>query len=164
MSVKFSELPTAPSINSDAIVAISQDNGGAETSYQALVSDIVGGGTSGIHVTLWNGCWTGGLRPNGDINWTKEGNIVTLRFPNVLRSANASTTANMVSLLPSDIRPAAQIFMPFIVYTTNPVRAYGGIRLDADGNITVFREITGASFSSGFNAGFLNQSLSYSVV
>ena len=158
MSVKFSELPAAPSVNSDAIVAISQDNGGAETSYKTLVSNITGLTIeSGTHNTTWSGAWSPAQTNN--IIWKKIGPIVFLFFPFLNVIASASTTLTMDTVLPPNLRPFT--FQNLNMSVLNNSRRTGLCTMFTAGGITIAGTDGGANFTSGANCGFDNSTVFY---
>ena len=163
MSVKFSGLPVAPSINSDAEIALYQDNESmVNTSYRTLVSNISGATpTTGTHTTTWGGCFT--ALPSGNVLYTIIGDTVSLILPNFQQIATATSAATMTTPLPVELRPSVFLYIPCIALSTAPARTMSELTIDTSGNISVFRTLQGGTFTSGTTAGFPRQPITYRV-
>ena len=163
MSVKFSGLPVAPSINSDAEIAFYQENESmVNTSYRTLVSNISGATpTTGTHTTTWGGCFT--ALPSGNVEYTIIGDTVTLILPNFRQLATATSAATMTTPLPVELRPSVFIYVPCIALSSAPARQISELTISTTGNITVYRTFPGATFVNATTAGFPRQPISYKV-
>lgn len=113
--------------------------------------------TSGTHNTTWSGAYSPARTNN--VSWTKVGTMVTLFFPFLSATADATTTLNMETLLPVELRPTRN-FNTLMGIIHNG-RIVGALSVLTTGGITVYGNAAAGNFDTGQSAGFDNQPVTY---
>jgi len=117
---------------------------------------------SGIHETTWSGVWAS--PQEGDITWTKIGNLVMLSLPDVLAAGNSTqNNISMDTLFPSNLFPIADLQQPRIVETAGGgARAFGSIQITALGDINWGKDADFTAFDATTSfLGFISTTISY---
>jgi hypothetical protein len=127
-------------------------------SANLLTQDVVTK-TFGVEVMDFTGPWVG--TESAAIEWTKQGDIVTLKFPDLSAAYNSTTIISTADTLPESLRPGSvnSIFQIMMVQN-NSNTDFGYIIIADDGTFTVSRQ--GGGFTAG-NVGFLKTAVTYSV-
>lgn len=107
-----------------------------------------------------------------DVEWTRNGNIVSLKFPSVIASCSTATsniglTLNSESdILGTDLTPPDTL-QQVIVHITNNGSALatpGYIQIGGDGTLSIKKDGANTNFSASGNCGFNAFSVTYSVL
>jgi len=114
--------------------------------------------TSGSFTGSLTGCTT---VPTQTFLWARNGNVVTLTADAGL-SATSNTTAATITGLPAALIPTrGQACVGRV--TNNSATAFGVIRVDSDGNITLFPDAVGSAFTASGTKGILSCVITYSM-
>lgn len=127
----------------------------SDTTYNSLNSVSIK--TTGTHNTTWSGAYSPARTNN--VTWTKVGSIVTLFFPFLSATADATTTLSMETVLPVALRPARN-FNGLMGIIHNG-RIVGALTVLTTGGITVYGNAAAGNFDTGQTAGFDNQPFTY---
>lgn len=128
----------------------------AASAAAALTPDLIEEGT---HVTTWSGAWSPASSNN--LLWRKFGSIVILFFPFKNVAAGATTTLNMDTPLPVNIRPTRLFSLNMSVI--NNTRQTGVAQFDLSGGIIVYGTDALGNFSTGLNCGMDNATVTYFI-
>lgn len=113
--------------------------------------------TSGTHNTTWEGAYV--TPQTNNVLWRKNGNAVTLYFPFLSVSATATTTLNMSTVLPAELRPIRSFnYLQPVIHNG---RRTGGASINFTGGVTFYGTDGAGNFDSGQTAGFDNSTFTY---
>lgn len=114
----------------------------------------------GSHVSNWgSGLYASAL--SRTVNYTVVGNVVTLRFPEILGTVTSSNFLTNTTQLPETIRPPLPLFFTIFV-TDNSVEVLGRLEIDEFGIVYVLVGAAASSFATGFG-GMFATSISYTI-
>jgi len=113
--------------------------------------------TGATTLTL-TGCTTA---PTGDARWSRNGNLVTIKFPQISATSN-STAATLTGSLPSQVRPAEEQVVLARVCDATTVAA-GMVVIGTDGSLTLFPSANGGNFTAAGTKGIFPCTVSFSL-
>lgn len=112
-------------------------------------------GTTTLTLT---GCTTS---PTGDARWSRNGNQVSIRFPQITATSN-TTAATLTGSLPAQIYPAAaQTVHASIVDNTTAV--VGLVTIGTGGSLTLLPSPNGGNFTASGTKGIFSCTVNYSL-
>lgn len=101
----------------------------------------------GTAATTFVGAFGSGEAKN--ISYVKIGNVVHLSIPNTSATcSNAATISNSGTELPTGLRPANSVRVPFIVFDNSGSNQIAMSQIDSDGLITIFPTVAGGTFTA----------------
>jgi hypothetical protein len=101
------------------------------------------------------GCTT---TPTGDITWSRNGDLVTLRFPTITGTSN--TTACTITGMPAEIRPLTQQVLVARI-TDNNVIGFGVVIVETSGVLTLGVGAAAGAFTNVNTKGIPAGSIAY---
>lgn len=112
------------------------------------------------HTTNWSGIWASAQ--SGNVFFSRIGTRVTLLLPQVIATATTADQIDIVTALPTRIRPADNIWFIIRGVDAGTIQA-ASILLNTDGTVAVFRNVASADFTGSGTSGFYATTLTYVV-
>lgn len=113
---------------------------------------------TGTFTATLTGCTSS---PTGDIRYTRNGNLVTLRIPQIAATSN-TTAATLTGTLPTHLRPQEeQTLLTRVV--DNTVVGTGLLVIAADGSMTLLPSPNGGNFTAAGTKGVYPCTVTYTL-
>lgn len=109
--------------------------------------------------------WTGAISSSSTARFIRIGNVVTISLQDKTSAAIAANAIQGAVQLPSRLRPTnwGPFWPIFVIDNSVTLTTPGKVQFNNNGDINIWKDSTGASFTNSGNAGFISFTVSYNI-